>query len=52
MCGFYCIAFIGHILPRKIFLDCTNLLSPNGYKKNEEIINFKRKYGRRKKSRV
>ena len=51
MCGFYCIAFIEYILAGKTLLDYTNLFSPNGYKKNEKIIDncFKDKYRRRSK---
>ena len=33
MRGFYCIAFIEYMLPGKTLLDCTNLFSPNDYKK-------------------
>ena len=54
MCGFYCISFIEYLLSGKILLDCTNLFSPNDYKKNDKIIYkyFKDKYGRKSKSRV
>ena len=38
MCGFYCIAFIGHVLVGNTLLDYTNLFSPNDYKKNDKII--------------
>ena len=37
MCGFYCTAFIEYMLAGKTLLDYTNLLSPNGYKKNDNI---------------
>ena len=33
-----CIGFIYFTLKGKIFLDYTNLLSPNEYKKNDKII--------------
>ena len=54
MCGFYCIAFIEYMLVGKILLDCTNLFTPNDYKKNDKIIYkyFNDKYGRRSKSGV
>ena len=54
MCGFYWIVFIEYMLAGKTLLDCTNLLSPNDYKKNDKLIHniFKDKYGRRIKSRV
>ena len=38
MCGFYCVAFIKHMLAGKFLLDDTNLFSPNDYKKNDKII--------------
>ena len=38
MCGFYCIAFIEHMLIGKVLLDHTNLFSPNDCKKNDKII--------------
>ena len=38
MCGFYCIAFIGHVLVGNTLLDYTNLFSPNDYKKNDKTI--------------
>ena len=46
MCGFYCMAFIEYTLAVKTLLDCTNLLSPNDYKRNDKIIYkyFKDKY--------
>ena len=54
MCGFYFIAFIDFMPAGKFLLDYTNLFFPNGYKKNDKIINkcFKDKYERRSKSRV
>ena len=52
MCGFYCIAFIEHMLSGKTLLNYTSLFSPNDYKINDKIIYkyFKDKYGRRNKS--
>ena len=46
MCGFYCVAFIEHMLAGKTLLNCINQFSPNIYKKNEKIIYeyFKDKY--------
>ena len=38
MCGYFCIGFIDFILKDKSFLDHTNLLSPNDYDKNDDII--------------
>ena len=35
---FLCIAFIEYMVVGKIFLDYTNLFSPNDYKKNDKII--------------
>ena len=54
MCGFYCISFIEYMLVGKTFLDCTNVFTPNDYKKNDKIIYkyFNDKHGRRSKSRV
>ena len=48
MCGFYCIDFIEYMLSGKTFLDYTNLVSPNDYKKNGKIIYkyFKDKYAK------
>ena len=47
MCGFYCIAFIEHVLAGKSLLDYTNLFSLNDYKNNDKIIYryFQDKYG-------
>ena len=52
MCGFNCIAFIEYMLAGKTLLDYTNLLSPNAYKKNGEMIYkyFQDKYIRRSES--
>ena len=46
MCGFYCMAFIKYLFAGKIFLDHTNLFSPNDYIKNDKLIYnyFKNKY--------
>ena len=38
MCGYFCIGFIDFILKGKSLLDYTNLISPNHYEKNDEII--------------
>ena len=38
MCGFYCIAFIEYMIAERTLFDCTNLFSPNGYKKKNKVI--------------
>ena len=38
MCGNICIGFIDFMLKNKILNDFTNLFSPNGFKKNDDII--------------
>ena len=38
MYEFYCTGFKGYMLPGKTLLDYTNLLSPNDYKKNDEVL--------------
>ena len=38
ICGYFYIGFIGFMLKGKSLLDYTNLLSPNGYDKNDKII--------------
>ena len=38
MYKFYCTGFIGYMLPGKTLLDYTNLLCPNDYKKNDEVL--------------
>ena len=38
MCGYFCIEFINYMLKGKTLLDYTNLFSPNGFKKNDQII--------------
>ena len=54
ICQFYCIAFIEYMLAGKTLSDYTNLLSLNGFKKNDKIIYkfFKDKYVRKSKSGV
>ena len=37
-CRYVCIGFIDFMLKDKIWLDFTNLFSPNGYEKNDELI--------------
>ena len=51
MCGLYCIVFIEYIIAEKTLLDHTNLFSPNGYQKNDKIIQkyFENKYDKRKR---
>ena len=38
MRGYYCIEFINYMLKGKTLLDYTNLISPNYFKKNDQII--------------
>ena len=38
MCGYFCIGFINYMLKGKTLLDYTNLLFPNDFKKNDQII--------------
>ena len=38
MCRYYCIEFINYMFKGKTLLEYTNLLSPNDFKKNDEII--------------
>ena len=38
ICGFYCIAFIEHMIAGKTLPDYINLFSPNEYKINYNII--------------
>ena len=38
MCGYFCIGFIDFMLAGKKLTDCTNLLSPYDFKKNDDII--------------
>ena len=38
MHGYFCIGFIDFMLKGKSLVDCTNLFSPNDFKKNDKII--------------
>ena len=38
MCGYFCIVFINFMLAGKTLTDFTNLLSPNDFKRNNDII--------------
>ena len=38
MCGHFCIGFIDFMLAGKTLTECTNLFSPNNFKKNNSII--------------
>ena len=38
MCKYFCIEFINYMLKGKTFLGYTNLFSPNGFKKNDQVI--------------
>ena len=38
MCGYFFIEFINDMFKGKTLLDYTNLLSPNDFKKNDQII--------------
>ena len=38
MCGYFCIGFIHYMFMGKSLTDCTNLFSPNNFKKNDDII--------------
>ena len=38
VCGFYCIVFLEYTIAAKTLIDCTNLFSPNDYKKDDKII--------------
>ena len=38
MCGYFCIRFNDFMLPGKTLTQFTNLFSPNGFKKNDEIV--------------
>ena len=38
MCGYFCIGFIDFMLAGKTLTKYTNLLSPNNFKKNDDII--------------
>ena len=45
MCGHFCIGFIDFILVGKKLTDCTNLLFPFDFKKNDNVILNYFKYG-------
>ena len=38
MCGYFCIGFIDFMLKDKSLTDFTNILSPNDFKKNDDIL--------------
>ena len=38
MCGYFCIGFVDYMLMGKSLTDYTNLLSPNNFKRNDDII--------------
>ena len=38
MCGYFCIGFIDFMLAGKTLTECTNLFSPNNFKKNDDMI--------------
>ena len=38
ICRFFCNVFIEYMILRKTLLDCTNILSPNDYQRNVNII--------------
>ena len=38
MCGYFFIEFINYMLKGKTLLDYTNLVSPNDFKKNDQVI--------------
>ena len=38
MCRYFCIGFIDSMLAGKTLTDFTNLISPNNYKKNDDIV--------------
>ena len=38
MCGYFCIRFIDFMFKGKSLIDFTNIFSPNGFKKNDDII--------------
>ena len=44
MCGYFCIRFIDFMLKAKVFLDYTNLFSPNDYEKNFQNLKRQKKY--------
>ena len=38
MCGYFCIGFVNFMFKGKSFTEYTNLLSPNDFKRNDDII--------------
>ena len=38
MCGYFCIGFINYMFKGKSLTDFTNLVSPNNFKKNDDLI--------------
>ena len=41
MCGYFCMGFICFMFNSKSLTDCTNVFSPNDFKKNDEkILNY------------
>ena len=38
MCEYFCIGFINSMFKGNNLTDCTNLFSPNDFKKNDDII--------------
>ena len=38
MCGYFCIGFFGYMFMSKSLIDCTNIFSPNNFKKNDDIV--------------
>ena len=38
ICGYFCIGFINFVFNGNSLTDFTNLFSPNGFKKNDDII--------------
>ena len=38
MCTYFCTGFIDYMFMGKKLTGCTNLFSPNSFKKNDEII--------------
>ena len=38
MCGYFCIEFINYMIKGKTLLGCTNLISPNDFKNDDQVI--------------
>ena len=38
ICGYFCIGFINYMFMDKTLTDYTNLISPNNFRKNDDII--------------